>query len=344
MNLYGSHRALLANATAALAAAVEVYNRPRMQYRDECFTILLTNAWELLLKAMLSRRRIRIYYPKQRMHPYRTLSLRDALAAVEPLFPPAIDCRPTSQNIHLLASYRDNCIHFYNSRDFGVLIYALAQTAVVNFRDLVAEFFGRSIDREISLSLLPLGIAPPVDPVQFLRHTQNARRSRAVAEYTQRVRDMVTELDGAGRDTGRLLTMFSVNLVSTKKVTAADFVVGVQGTPDTGGALLVQRVTDPNITHPLREVDIIGRKGDTQRPGLGITIRGRGQVLNQYTFRAIVYRHAARDNPSYCWRDATGAVTRYSRTLVEFIRRLEPADVDAAVEAYREHLRRGRTD
>jgi hypothetical protein len=35
-----------------MVAAIEIYNKPRFEYRDEVFAILLLNAWELLLKAL----------------------------------------------------------------------------------------------------------------------------------------------------------------------------------------------------------------------------------------------------------------------------------------------------
>jgi hypothetical protein len=54
MNYRGSYRHLLRNGKAALLAAIEIYNKPRFEYRDECFVILLLNAWELALKALLS--------------------------------------------------------------------------------------------------------------------------------------------------------------------------------------------------------------------------------------------------------------------------------------------------
>jgi len=38
---------------AALIAAIEVHNKPDFRYREESFTILALNAWELLLKAEL---------------------------------------------------------------------------------------------------------------------------------------------------------------------------------------------------------------------------------------------------------------------------------------------------
>ena len=44
MNYRSSYRKLLANGKAALLAAIEIYNKPRIDYRDECFVILLLNA------------------------------------------------------------------------------------------------------------------------------------------------------------------------------------------------------------------------------------------------------------------------------------------------------------
>ena len=79
MNYRGSYRHLLHNAKAALLAAIEIYNKPRIEYRDECFVILLLNAWELALKALLSKNGRSIYYPKKRKEPYRTLSLNSAV-------------------------------------------------------------------------------------------------------------------------------------------------------------------------------------------------------------------------------------------------------------------------
>jgi hypothetical protein len=44
---------LLQNSEAALISAIEVYNKPTFAYREETFTILALNAWELLVKAKL---------------------------------------------------------------------------------------------------------------------------------------------------------------------------------------------------------------------------------------------------------------------------------------------------
>jgi hypothetical protein len=40
-------------AIAAALSAIEVYNKPSFEYRDETFSILMINAWELMLKVRI---------------------------------------------------------------------------------------------------------------------------------------------------------------------------------------------------------------------------------------------------------------------------------------------------
>lgn len=42
---------LAAKSVQAAVAAIEIYNKPTFAYREEAFSLLMTNAWELLLKA-----------------------------------------------------------------------------------------------------------------------------------------------------------------------------------------------------------------------------------------------------------------------------------------------------
>jgi len=333
MNPYGSYRALLGNAISALASAIEIYNKPRIEYRDECVVILLVNAWELLLKAMLSKERVRIFYPKRRNEPYRTYSLSDALNRSTPYFPASVDFDATAKNLELLVDYRDNAVHFYNASGFGVVIYALAQTAITNFRDLVKAVFDKDLTEEITLALVPLALGTPLDPVEFVRASQtDEKTSSSVRQFTARLRELVVELEGQDHDTGRLFTVFRPHLVSTKKISEADFVVGVQaGAAAAAAPILVHRPVDPNRTHPYRQSDIITRLNGPA--GLGIKI---GETpLTQHPFQALGYFLKAKDDPRYCWADKTGAVTRYSETYVEKLRAITAEELSAALKAYR---------
>jgi hypothetical protein len=50
-------KALVEKSIAACCAAIEIYNKPVVPHREETFAILVTAAWELLLKARLVKER-----------------------------------------------------------------------------------------------------------------------------------------------------------------------------------------------------------------------------------------------------------------------------------------------
>lgn len=335
MNLFGSYRALLGNSISAMCAALEMYNKPKFEYRDETAVILLVNAWELMLKSILSRYRKRIYYPKRRNQPYRTLSASDVLTKARPHFPAAVDFEATAANLELLIEYRDTAVHFYHKEGLEPVLYTLAQTAVVNFRDLVKAVFDRDLAAEVSLSLLPLAFSPPLEPVEFLRGAPGRPELSAhVREFVEKVVKTVQRLEDAGADTGRLLTIFEVSLLSTKKIAKADLVVGVQGDAGGGQAALVHKRTDPNKSHPHFRRDIITSKTNPAKLGMGISYDGL--PLGQYEFEAIAAVHEAKSKDEWCWQDASGAVTRYSPQYITFLKNLSRADVTKAVRLYRE--------
>jgi hypothetical protein len=47
---------LLEKSVHAAFSAIEIYNKPDFKYREESFSILMVNAWELLLKARILQR------------------------------------------------------------------------------------------------------------------------------------------------------------------------------------------------------------------------------------------------------------------------------------------------
>lgn len=52
---YVSHKKLCDNSRAAMLAAIEIYNKPQTTYREQVVTVLVVNAWELILKAALRK-------------------------------------------------------------------------------------------------------------------------------------------------------------------------------------------------------------------------------------------------------------------------------------------------
>jgi hypothetical protein len=331
MNLQGSFRALRNNSRAAMLAAIEIYNKPQITYRDECFSILLINAWELLLKAIISKNKQRIYYPKKKGEPYRTFSLRDTLVKTQDFFPSNVQYEPVAQNISMLEAYRHNAIHFYNQRGFKIIIYGLAQTNIVNYRDLMLSIFNIDIANEMTLGLLPLSFGIQPDPIEYIQKTRtNPPDNKAVAQFLREISQTTQELEARNLDTSRFLTIFKVNFQSVKKISSADIVTGVKSVADEEDLFIVERRVDPNISHPMRQKEIIAKIGSEIN----------GVRFTTHTFQAIIWKYEIKDKPLFSWRLATGGSPQYSTEVVSFIKRLSRGEIETALHEYKDRKKK----
>ncbi len=161
-------------ATAAMSAAIEIYNKPVFPYRGESFAILAINAWELLLKAkwltLHQNKEASLYVRDTRKNangerskkryirttrsgaPY-TYSLDDLagkLVARNALDPSAYG------NIELMLEFRDCATHFYNrSAEFRTRLYEIGAACVKNFTTALRDWFGQELSK-FDLHLMPL--------------------------------------------------------------------------------------------------------------------------------------------------------------------------------------------
>ncbi len=324
MNPYGSYRALLGNSKSAILAAIEIYNKPKFEYRTECFTILVLNSWELLFKAILSKNKIKIFKPKEKGKPYFTLALNEAMEFATKFFPKDIPHKAVTENISRLVDYRNNAVHFYNEPGLEAVIYGLAQTSIVNYRDLVESIFEIDIANEVNICLLPLSFSAPPDPIEFLGQTTSQKPE--IAQFLSVISETTKYLEAETIDTGRFLTVFSVHLQSTKKINSADIVVGVNASqPD--GLLLVSTKRDPNDTHPLPRKDVLKTIGNQLH----------GVKFTSYTFDAIVWFYKIKENKIMCWKNNISETYQYSNDFVNYLKKMTATQIDTAVAAYKKH-------
>ncbi len=309
-----------------MLAGIEIYNKPRIEYRNECFIILLLNSWELLFKAICSKNRVRIFEPKKRDQPYKALSLWNSFESAKLFFPVDIHPKAVAENIGRLVDYRNNVVHFYNEESLGVVIYGLSQTSIVNYRDIVLSVFGKDISSEINIALLPLSFTTPPDPIKFLGSP--SKHAAPISEFLNIISDTTDELEKEGIDTGRFLTVFEVNLRSTKKITSADIVAGVNNSPDSG-VLLVSKKVDPNKTHPLTQKNLISRVGSTID----------GVKFNSRTVQALLWKHDFRNNDRYCWKNNNTNTYQYSYDLVVWCKKLSAKTISEARSEYSNYMK-----
>jgi len=201
---YVSIKRLVDNSLAAMLAAVEVYNKPQMTYRDEVTVILVVNAWELALKATLRQQNRSIYYPKKRNERYRSIAIDDALGRVNArnLWPPEVDGGAITANVKALSEYRDRAIHLYNAQGLGAVIYPFLQQNVLNYRDFMLAKFRKDLADSMTWQLLPLGATAPADAVQFMKVDRKATMVAEVEAFINELRGLLDAAQAAGAGLG----------------------------------------------------------------------------------------------------------------------------------------------
>jgi len=230
-------------------------------------------------------------------------------------------------------TYRNNAIHFYNQSGFSVIIYGLAQTSIINYRDLMLSIFNVDIANEMTISLLPLSFGTQPDPIEFLQKTKtNPPKNKAVAQFVREVFAATKELESQNMDTSRFLTVFNVSLQSVKKVSSADVIVGVKGSSSEDEPLIVERRVNPNITHPLRQSDILEK--------IGLSLKG--VKFTVFTLQAIIWEFDIKNKPHLFWRPDKGGTIQYSPEVVSFIGSLSVSELGSAINGFKEFRRERR--
>lgn len=141
---------LIRKAQEAFLLAIELYNRPTIQYHVEGCSFFLCNAWELMLKAhIIERYGIgEIYYPGNT----RTLSLEDCLKKV---FTNSKD--PLRRNMDKLIDVRNTSAHFVVP-EYESFYGPILQASVENFDRQARRLLGIEVSDLIPENYLVLSV------------------------------------------------------------------------------------------------------------------------------------------------------------------------------------------
>jgi len=193
----------------------------------------------------------------------------------------------------------------------------------------MSDAFQIRLENDISWRLMPLGLKPPIDPISYIAKTsKNATKHRsATKQFLAALTESFQAVEGSGGDAGRLLTIFHVRLESVKKIEKADLTVGIAGDKavEDVGPMIVTRVRDPNVTHPLKQKQIMAR--------IGSSLHGMRFTTN--TFYALAHKFKYRSDPRYCWSSADGTFKQYSADLIQHIKNLSKEEIQDALNEYR---------
>jgi hypothetical protein len=153
---------LLETSLHAALSAIELYNKPDFKYREQVFTILCINAWELLLKAKIVKSAnenvAAIYIPlagsgfkTNRTNNPMTIEITGAMRTLQ------LDAAITS-NLEALVEIRDTAVHFYHSQILSYMVFSLGVAALKNYQILVSKWFDRTL-LDYNFYILPLAFA-----------------------------------------------------------------------------------------------------------------------------------------------------------------------------------------
>jgi hypothetical protein len=163
-NIKGKVRGIIEKSVAACVSSIEVYNKPDFKYREETFSILLVNAWELLLKArILSDHKGDIRSIQALDQDGNTKINRcgnpltiEIFAAMQRLGAAKILDERCRENIALLIEVRDNAIHFVNKGlDFSKKVQEIGTASLRNYTTAIGEWFGKDLS-QYNFYLMPL--------------------------------------------------------------------------------------------------------------------------------------------------------------------------------------------
>lgn len=167
---------MLEKSIAAMLSAIEIYNKPDFKYREETFSVLCINSWELLLKAQvlhLSNNKLNCLYKtefkilksgkkattstikKNRSGNPLSINLFEAYNIITREFGLKID-KAVHDNLLALTEIRDNSIHFINNDiNIAIKIQEIGTASLQNYLHLVNEWFGNVLAK-YNFYLMPI--------------------------------------------------------------------------------------------------------------------------------------------------------------------------------------------
>ena len=156
-------RSMLDKSISAMISAIEIYNKPDFKYREETFSILCINSWELLLKAkvlQLSGNKLtslfvweykklkngekskKLYRKLNRSENPMSVSMHEAYRIINEDYGLKIE-KAVKENLEALTEIRDNSIHFINDDlQLSLKVQEIGTASLQNYLHIVGDWFG----------------------------------------------------------------------------------------------------------------------------------------------------------------------------------------------------------
>jgi hypothetical protein len=272
----------------AFTVALEVYNRPSLENRIEAFAIMMTNAWELLLKSQILKAK---GFDALFEEDGKSITIGETIHFKYP------HDSADKDNLKQLVSLRNDAIHLLLP-EIQPQLSRLFQTTVLLYQEEFLHQEGYAPLSDQSVGLLSLVIDGPEPDIALLKEEYGKRTADEVVKFLSRF----TKLEQK-HNSNRFAIHIEYKLALTKNPGDDDLTFGTG--PDGTHTVFVDRPKNLKLTHPFYEKVAIDEINQKQSISL----------INSYSFRAVVKKHKVKTKAEFF--DFTDR-SRYSEPFIEW--------------------------
>jgi hypothetical protein len=276
---------LLEKSQEAFLLAIELYNRPTIRYHAEGCSFFLCNAWELMLKAYISKTagHNALFYPKSN----RTLSLNDCIKKV---FTNEED--PLRRNLEIVVELRNTSTH-YVTDEYELFYGPILQYCVERYDEKLREFHGIEISDKIPENYLALSVRRGSVDLDAIR----ARYPKEIVEKMLALNANAVAQGVAGA------VSYATELRLTKKKDA-DFSIRIASDAD-NSATILRTLTNPIDKYKYRTKTAVKFiRGKLAKENVKIFVKGEEKEFNNYHFKVFVDFYEMKGNEAYSYNFA----------------------------------------
>lgn len=299
---------LLDKSKEAFCMAIEIYNKPTIQYRVEGFALFICNAWELMLKAYMIDKfgEESIYYKD---NTDRTKTLENC---VQKVFTNNKD--PLRLNLEKIIELRNTSTHFI-TEEYEMVYVPLFQSCVLNFNEKMMAFHNIDMTSIVPQNFLTLSVS-----------MKALNEADIIARYPE---EIATKLLNKKTDIDDIIVnsneKFAIRIEHyhylTKDKDKATSFVKINKSADTD-VKIIRDLKDPNNTHKYTTKSCITSiKERLNKEKIVIYYNGDEAKFNIFHFTNFCKYYEIKQNERFCYIHKQFSPCRYSysQQVIDFI-------------------------
>lgn len=272
---------LLENSLSAALSSIEIYNKPNFKYREQIFTMLIVNAWELLLKAKIVKDANdnieSLYILDKNAGKYKLTKSGNPMTIEITRTMNLVNLDETIQrNLRPLIDYRDSVVHLYSDEALNYVLYTLGVAALQNYQKLIRIWFNQSLG-EYNFYILPLG---------FTYHFQTLALIELEKEpeiISNLIKSVIDTKNAQDEDSDFFFTC-EVTANVKKVAVTSDADLHVASNPDAKEKIVIERVKSLIEQYPFSYREVVER------------VKKELPDVKENTIQKIIREHKIKEN------------------------------------------------